>query len=87
MTLFTENPLATPCVEELEIRADVRVSLQKDQPKLKIVQRQMLEQIRSSHRFSYLSSEAKRAQIFREKWSLDNVSGVDFGIRSVYSFK
>ena len=73
MTLSTDNPLVTPCVKELEIRADVRVSQQMDQPKLEIVQQRMPEQIRSSHRFSYLSSDTKRAQIFRERWKLDDV--------------
>ena len=73
MVLSTDDPLITPYVKELEIGVDVHIPEQMDQPKLEIIQQRMPEQVRSSHHFSYLSSDAKRAQIFRERWKLDDV--------------
>ena len=73
MTLLTNNPLITPCVKELEIRVDIHIPVQMEQPKLEVIEQRLSEQIRSSHHFSYLPSDTKRAQIFRERWKLDDV--------------
>jgi len=73
MSLSTDNSLLTPVVKELEIEMELSVPEPTNRPKLEIIQRQVPESVRSSHRFSYLPSGTKRAQIFRDRWKLDDV--------------
>ncbi|MDP6595356.1 MAG: hypothetical protein QGI86_05600 [Candidatus Poribacteria bacterium] len=61
MSLSTDNSLLTPVVKELEIEMELSVPEPTNRPKLEIIQRQVPESVRSSHRFSYLPSGTKRA--------------------------
>ncbi|MCZ6680112.1 MAG: transglutaminase-like domain-containing protein, partial [Candidatus Poribacteria bacterium] len=73
MTLRTDNPRHTPCVEGLEISVEVDVDETEDQLPLQITGWHVPEVSRGSHRFSYLPYETKRAEVFRNRWKLEDV--------------
>ena len=73
LILETQDPLATPAVESVEITVNVNARVDRHSGTYQVSEWSLPQTIHGSHNFSYLSHTEKRAELFRKRWKLDDV--------------